>query len=71
MRKGYATMKVYELGRRTKDNTELLSEIKSNLGNGEFTDLQATNCLLSDISVSLAMIADLMNYNTDVETKAK
>ena len=59
-------MKMFELGRRMKENTELLSEIRDNLQNNKYTDAQVISCLLSDISVSLAEIADLMNYNTSI-----
>ena len=58
---------MFEIGKRMKDNTELLSEIRSNLDSGNYTDLQVIGCLLSDISVSLAMIAELMNCGAEME----
>ena len=58
-------MKTYKPNQRMTDNTELLEEIKSLLGT--IDEKRITNMLLSDVSVSLAMIAELLNLMVDIK----
>lgn len=52
-------MRIFEPFRRTRDNKEVINEIRNKT---KPDNLLCTNILLSDISISLAVIADCLNY---------
>lgn len=54
-------MRIFKPSQRMKDNLELIQEVKGELKKDKITNDEVKNCLLSDISVSLAMIAEILN----------
>lgn len=62
-------MKNYKTFERSKDNQELISEVRDLIKRNNYNSDAVIECLLSDISISLAMIADILNNSIDYKEK--
>ena len=62
-------MKVFKVGERMNDNRTLINDVRKQIRAGYDNDSHITNVLLSDISISLAMIAEILNVAVSCKSK--